>query len=178
MTTPTPVPKMRDVVRQPTGEIDTDITAVVEDPDATELCLLVSVDGVVYSHPLGAGHAQVIGRSRSCDIVIDHPSVSRQHTELTTAPLAVRDLESRNGTRLRGKSLSARTPTPIEIGEAIQLGDAVMLVQRIAPARVMLGSSIAYSSPPKRYACPCANTWASIASMSRGSRSRSTRVSL
>ena len=34
MTTPTPVPKMRDVVRQPTGEIDTDITAVVEDPDA------------------------------------------------------------------------------------------------------------------------------------------------
>ncbi|MCA9676193.1 MAG: sigma 54-interacting transcriptional regulator, partial [Myxococcales bacterium] len=135
MTTPTPVPKMRDVVRQPTGEIDTDITAVVEDPDATELCLLVSVDGVVYSHPLGAGHAQVIGRSRSCDIVIDHPSVSRQHTELTTAPLAVRDLESRNGTRLRGKSLSARTPTPIEIGEAIQLGDAVMLVQRIAPAR-------------------------------------------
>ncbi len=125
---------MRDVVRHPQGEIDTDIMAALSDPEGAELCLLVSADGVLSSHPLTTSHTITIGRSRSCDVVIDHPSVSRRHAEFTASPLTVRDLGSANGTRLRGATLSAKTATAIEIGDAIQLGDAVVLVQRIAAA--------------------------------------------
>jgi DNA-binding NtrC family response regulator len=124
------LPQHPPVVRQPTGEIDTDVTGSVQDPGEAELCLLVSAAGTLSSHPLTRAHPIVIGRSRSCDIVIEHPSVSRRHAELTLAPLGVRDLGSSNGTRLRGKRIATEPPTRLEIGDAIQLGDAVVLVQR------------------------------------------------
>ncbi len=125
---------MHRVVRHPTGEIDTDVMAALADGEA-ELCLLVSAAGVVSSYPLTTAHAVTIGRSRGCDLVIDHPSVSRQHAEITASPLAIRDLDSRNGTRLRGQRVTAATATPLEVGDALQLGDVVVLVQRMAAPR-------------------------------------------
>ena len=42
----------------------------------------------------------VIGRLPGCDVVIDHPSVSRRHAKLTVigGRCKLQDLESRNGT--------------------------------------------------------------------------------
>ena len=125
---------MRDVVRHQTGDIDTDVSAPALGEE-TELCLLVSANGTLGSHPLSGDHPITIGRSRSCDIVVDHPSVSRRHAELTLAPLAVCDLDSSNGTRLRGRRLPAMQPTRLDIGDAIQVGESVVLVQRMAPPR-------------------------------------------
>ena len=50
------------------------------------------------------GAALVIGRSRSCDVVLGHPSVSRRHAELAHAGDLwwVTDLGSTNGTWIRG----------------------------------------------------------------------------
>ena len=122
---------MPDVVRHVTGEIDTDVAGVVVDDEETELVLLVSVDGHLSSHPLGSA-ATVLGRSSKSDIVVDHASVSRAHAELTLAPLAIRDLTSTNGVRVRGERIEPGPSVVIEVGEAVQLGDVVVLVQRLA----------------------------------------------
>ena len=52
-----------------------------------------------------------IGRSRTCDIVLDDPLVSRQHATLSTgAAPYLRDLDSFNGTFVNGRRLSGGTP--------------------------------------------------------------------
>ncbi len=124
---------MRDVVRHATGELQTDVAGVVVEDDDPELILLVSVDGQLGSYPLG-GATVVLGRSSRSDIVIDHASVSRAHAELMTQPLAIRDLGSTNGVRVKGERVTAGALVPLEVGDALQLGDVVVLVQRL-PAR-------------------------------------------
>ena len=54
----------------------------------------------------------VIGRHPGCDIVIEEPAVSRQHAAVTLVGgrLHVEDLQSRNGTTLNGRPLTARQP--------------------------------------------------------------------
>jgi ABC-type multidrug transport system ATPase subunit len=52
----------------------------------------------------------LIGRSQECDIVIDHPSVSRRHVmvfgfEKSSGRLMVRDLNSMNGTFINGRKV-------------------------------------------------------------------------
>src|SRR5438874_1128519 len=45
----------------------------------------------------------VVGRGAGCDVVLNHPSVSRRHAELARLPgvaWRIRDLQSRNGTRV------------------------------------------------------------------------------
>ncbi len=122
---------MHGVVRQSTGDIDTDVAGAIVDPDASELVLLVSVDGKLSSHPLGWS-AITLGRSSRCDVVIDHASVSRSHAELTSAPLTIRDLGSTNGVRVHGERIEPGVSVPLEPGDAVQLGDVVVLVQRLA----------------------------------------------
>jgi DNA-binding NtrC family response regulator len=123
---------MPDVVRHVTGEIDTDVAGAVVESGERELVLLVSVNGQLSSHPLGAASI-IIGRSSRNDVVIDHASVSRKHAELIIAPLAIRDLGSTNGIRVRGERVETGAVMEIEVGEAVQLGDVVVLVQRLAP---------------------------------------------
>lgn len=45
----------------------------------------------------------VVGRSKACDLVLDHDSVSRQHASVEVTQegfISIRDKESRNGTHL------------------------------------------------------------------------------
>jgi DNA-binding winged helix-turn-helix (wHTH) protein len=55
---------------------------------------------------LSAG-AHVIGRSAGCTVVIDAPSVSREHAQLTVSRDALRltDLDSKNGTSVDGSRI-------------------------------------------------------------------------
>jgi hypothetical protein len=63
-----------------------------------------------------------IGRSTECDCMVSHPSVSRRHAELRHAGehWLLRDLGSRNGTRLNG----ARVTEEVEArpGDQLSLG--------------------------------------------------------
>ena len=64
-----------------------------------------------------------IGRQAECEVAIDDRSVSRRHTEIAPAAEGhtIRDLESRNGTWVRGERIGA-SPVPLRHGDEIGLG--------------------------------------------------------
>jgi FHA domain/Domain of unknown function (DUF1707) len=92
--------------------LDRDVRAAWERPHVPVLAL-----------PAG-GRAVVLGRSRECDCVLAEPSVSRRHAELRRqgARWLLRDLGSRNGTRVNG----ARLLDEVEVGpgDRVSFGDA------------------------------------------------------
>jgi hypothetical protein len=74
---------------------------------------------------LPAGDRQlVLGRSRDCDCVLAEPSVSRRHAELRRdgARWLLRDLGSRNGTRVNGVRLLDEAE--VGPGDRVSFGDA------------------------------------------------------
>ena len=63
----------------------------------------------------------VIGRTKDCDIRVPHWSVSRHHADLVykNGTLSVRDLGSRNGTRVNGKLVQVQqltVPSMLAVG--------------------------------------------------------------
>ena len=85
---------------------------MVDSPNATssqsaeleEPCLVVAAGTRCTIHPLVSLKVATLGRSGSNDIVVNHEKSSRQHCEFFFEDDAwhVRDLDSRNGTRLNG----------------------------------------------------------------------------
>src|SRR4051812_30647459 len=76
--------------------------AVYAPPTATDVLLVVG-NGELRAVEIGSREL-VIGRGKDCDVVIDHPSLSRRHAILQPGPPAtVRDLDSTNGTRAAGE---------------------------------------------------------------------------
>jgi len=65
----------------------------------------------------------ILGAGADCDVVIENPSVSRQHVELGLVPegISVRDLGSRNGTFYLGHRVQAMALSP---GARLHLGPA------------------------------------------------------
>jgi DNA-binding NtrC family response regulator len=78
-----------------------------------------------------------IGRSSENEICIDDPQISRKHAALIVNQdtVEIEDLESANGTRLRGNVLQAGVPVELAVGEVVDLGSAMLMVQRIAEAQ-------------------------------------------
>lgn len=72
---------------------------------------LVANDGRTFS--VGAG-ALVIGRSPDVEVVINDANVSRQHAEVwrTSEGVAIRDLDSTNGTFVNGHRVTAVSLSP------------------------------------------------------------------
>jgi diguanylate cyclase (GGDEF)-like protein len=73
------------------------------------------------------GPERIIGRTAECDIMLSDSGISRQHAVIRVRPdgtLMLRDLGSRNGTRLNGKRVSESV---IEDGDTIRLGEATKL---------------------------------------------------
>ncbi|MDE0960470.1 MAG: FHA domain-containing protein [Planctomycetota bacterium] len=67
-----------------------------------------------------------LGRSRSCDVQLEDPILSRQHCALTSdeGRLVVADLGSSNGTFVGGERVEVRT---VSVGEVIELGSVCMI---------------------------------------------------
>ena len=61
-----------------------------------------------------------VGRDSGCDVCDSDPRLSRRHAEflVTAAGLVVRDLESRNGVRVNGRTVSEATLTP---GDTVEI---------------------------------------------------------
>jgi len=72
-------------------------------------------------YPLSEGE-NYVGRDASCDVVIDAPGVSRRHARivLMDGNAVIEDLQSKNGTRVRGDRIDALTE--INDGDQIHFG--------------------------------------------------------
>lgn len=63
----------------------------------------------------------IVGTHIDVDVVVDHPTVSRRHAQLTLGEeLSIEDLGSSNGTRLDGASVTG--PQEIALGQRIHFG--------------------------------------------------------
>jgi len=72
------------------------------------------------------GESRVLGRKPSCDYAIADPTVSGRHAELsrTAEGWRIKDLGSRNGTRVNGWLVDERA---LEEGDIVALGAAVFV---------------------------------------------------
>ncbi len=82
-------------------------------------------------HVLIPGVRIVLGRSKECDIVVEHDSVSRQHLELCVRDeLVLKDLGSRNGTCVGGRALKGGEEILAPLGSLIEMGSVTVVVQQ------------------------------------------------
>ena len=107
-------------------------TTIDEEAAATanELVAVVMEHGTLSRYRLpGAGSVR-IGRSDGSDIVIRDWVASRLHARLHIGePLELEDAGSRNGTLLQGLRLEAGRRTGVAIGDSIQIGNAIVIIQ-------------------------------------------------
>jgi transcriptional regulator with GAF, ATPase, and Fis domain len=96
--------------------------------------LVVSCATGCWTVPLASSRAYLLGRAPECDVVIDDPSVSREHARLTTGNgFFLEDLNSTNGTRVQGKKLRAEERVRLGLGDVFEVGSATLLLQRALP---------------------------------------------
>ncbi|MEM8750008.1 MAG: FHA domain-containing protein [Pseudomonadota bacterium] len=119
-----------------------DMQAGLIDDEPVEVWMLSGFDrnGTVIQHsidltaPSAAFRVlSTVGRSSNNDLVIDDPSVSRNHAELgvdVDGALALRDLESSNGTRADGVGVT-RSPTNLSSVKILVFGDVELSLSRI-----------------------------------------------
>jgi pSer/pThr/pTyr-binding forkhead associated (FHA) protein len=82
------------------------------------------------SYILGPGATLTVGRSSECGAPIDHPSVSRMHAVVHGGnPAYIEDLGSSNGVRVRGVRIEPRMPTSFSVGDVVELGSVVLVLQ-------------------------------------------------
>jgi len=110
-------------------DADEQRTESLGDAGARLVLLVVDATGT-KAHALPAAGAIVIGRGPSASILVDEPSVSREHALLFLGEEPrVRDLGSENGVFLRGKRLVGGEASVVRPGEAIGLGRALVVLQ-------------------------------------------------
>lgn len=81
--------------------------------------------------PIEAGHAVSLGRSPECDYVVHNATVSARHAELTRSDegWTVRDLGSRNGTRVNGWLVKEQQ---LADGDEVTFGDSTFVFREPA----------------------------------------------
>ncbi len=85
--------------------------------------------GGTVTKELPEGGRLTVGRSKTCDITIDHGSVSREHAVFHGGrPVEVEDLGSTNGTTVGGARISKGMKVPIERGQVVVIGAAILVV--------------------------------------------------
>jgi two-component system response regulator AtoC len=119
------------------------IGVTLEDVPGTEgeRLLLVMERGVLSRYSLLPNRVLHIGRATSCDVVLRDPLASRKHAVLyTDRGLHVEDLGSQNGTLVRNARLAANDRVPVELGDPIQVGGALLIVHRTRSAANQWGN--------------------------------------
>lgn len=119
-------------VRQPaTPSADVGTLVPLEPPPVTGLALYVLGDENGARYPLPAAGSVTIGRDATCEIVLDHPMVSRRHLTLHLgAELQVEDLRSANGTTLDKQRLQPGALQPLEVEQSFFIGSIALVVHQ------------------------------------------------
>ena len=104
------------------------------------LHLAVMAPNLFETHPLPPGGSISVGRDDSADVRITDEMASRLHARFHIAAggaLEVEDLQSSNGTFLRGERIETGRRLPIQLGEAVTIGFTHLMIQRrrAAPPR-------------------------------------------
>ena len=91
----------------------------------------ITVDGA-KGHAFAKAQSVVAGRDDGCDLQVDDDRVSREHCRFVIDPphLAVRDLGSRNGTRVNGRRITERE---LVDGDEVRIGRTSLRVA-VSPA--------------------------------------------
>jgi transcriptional regulator of acetoin/glycerol metabolism len=130
------------------GDLTGDLTADAKPHTTGAPRLTAFWDGGSVARDLGPSGELSIGRSSSCDVKIDHPSVSRKHAILHLGPVyKVEDAGSANGTRVGGRPLSAGIPVQVAPGEVIEVGSVVVVIQGGDP-KAATGAPARSQPPP------------------------------
>src|SRR5687767_10072869 len=97
------------------GDADVTVPASNKAVAARRRSLLVMTGEQIDVRPLPLSGEVTVGRSSTCDVRIDHPSISRTHLRIRISDegLAVIDLGGSNGTSLRGVRLPAEVPVEV-----------------------------------------------------------------
>ena len=122
----------RPVVEQMAMKMGAQSTMVATGPslEAMQLAVLLRFDELLVATlpPLGTQDELTVGRQPSCDLVINDPSVSKEHARLCwhgrTAACTVVDLGSRNGTLLNGHPLESHKEFYVRDGDLVRFGHA------------------------------------------------------
>ncbi|MFK7985629.1 MAG: sigma 54-interacting transcriptional regulator [Sandaracinaceae bacterium] len=118
----------------------------------SEWWLVVVDEGRSIAHRLPQGRPLSIGRSDDNDIQIDHPSISRRHAQLLVGPpVCIQDLRSANGVRVSRAPLEPMFLTPVEPGQAIEMGAVLTVVHRpsmLPPGTALPGRNVPMEERP------------------------------
>jgi two-component system, NtrC family, response regulator AtoC len=100
--------------------------------------LLVFWEGGFKTLTLDEERRITVGRASSCDVSVQHGSVSRLHAVFHVGPrgasISVEDVGSANGTRIKGQPLSKGVLTSVPPGAMVELGSVMALFQPAADA--------------------------------------------
>ena len=104
------------------------------------LHLAVMAPNLFETHALPTGGSVSVGRDDSADVRITDELASHLHVRFhidASGTLSVEDLQSRNGTFVRGERIEAGQRLPIQLGEAVTIGFTHLMIQRrrAAPPR-------------------------------------------
>jgi hypothetical protein len=114
------------------------------------LVLVAFCEEQVIPFELPAEGAVTMGRGEGCELGVEHPSVSRAHARFHVGqPVTVEDLDSRNGTRVRGIPIRSKHRVSVQPGDVIECGDVLLLLRELPcdertaalPAREALAAS-------------------------------------
>jgi hypothetical protein len=107
-------------------------TMVATEPslEAMQLAVMLRFDELVVASlpPLRSTDELVVGRQPSCELVINDPSVSKEHARLCwqgkSDSCTVVDLGSMNGTQINGHRLEPHKEYFVQDGDLVRFGDA------------------------------------------------------
>ncbi len=120
-----------------TVRLGNDALAARERADAGALLVVDAKGPGAATVSLERGATVTVGRDAGgCDVVVEDPSLSREHARFTCGDgLVVVDLGSTNGTRVNGVALAPHTPQPLAAGDEVVLGAVVVAVHAaVGPA--------------------------------------------
>ncbi len=99
--------------------------------DEKSLPTLVAIwDGGTLIRPLPRAGTILVGRDPSCDVVIEHKSISRKHATIHLGdPLFVEDMGSSNKTKVGGVAIAAGNRVQIKWRDPIEVGGAIVVLR-------------------------------------------------
>ncbi|MCH9046868.1 MAG: FHA domain-containing protein, partial [SAR324 cluster bacterium] len=114
-----------------------------EDPPYNETGGLLSMSTQIQPLDFEATEEFLIGRSPDCELMLEHPKISRKHASLKgnlDDGITITDLGSSNGTFIQNKALPHNTPTPVGLNERIVIANLVKC--KLHPADWVYGQAI------------------------------------